>query len=416
MKPLSVAVRTVVSVLLFSCVPAAHALSRDYSAVYRPDPSKPNENTFSNTTQPSGHCLSYPQQCGPTMFSFRVPLVFDSVGPIQANHTDPRQGAMLKAPANWRTAQVTHASTGETEVVEVRVSGMGSRYLLPVSVIDLVGGGMNGTAAHEALWGGPGHGWQSAPSPCRYSGVSLLNLTWFQFFWRTPVEGACVKKARYLIPSMRYEYLDVVFELRTPNPLRMSSGQYRGSLTYSLGPGQDFDMGDVMIPDDSAFTLNFKLDVDHTLKVEVPPGGNRVELVPQEGWQSWLNTGQKPTRLFRDQRFHISASSRFKMALECEQVSGNTCAITDTDSGHAVPVDVSVSLPEGLTDASGQPVNRRPLRRDGSGTELFQPGSYIDRRPGMLHFEISQGSVEQMLDSGAKAYTGNVTVIWDSEV
>jgi hypothetical protein len=175
-------------------------------------------------------------------------------------------------------------------------------------------------------------------------------------------------------------------------------------------------MGDVMIPDDSAFTLNFKLDVDHTLKVEVPPGGNRVELVPQEGWQSWLNTGQKPTRLFRDQRFHISASSRFKMALECEQVSGNTCAITDTDSGHAVPVDVSVSLPEGLTDASGQPVNRRPLRRDGSGTELFQPGSYIDRRPGMLHFEISQGSVEQMLDSGAKAYTGNVTVIWDSEV
>ncbi|MFL6533075.1 MAG: hypothetical protein ACJ8G8_07085, partial [Pseudomonas sp.] len=145
-------------------------------------------------------------------------------------------------------------------------------------------------------------------------------------------------------------------------------------------------------------------------------GGNRVELVPQEGWQSWLNSGRKPTRLFRDQRFHISASSRFKMELECQYVSGNTCAISETGTGHAVPVDVSVTLPDGLTDGAGQPVNRRRLLRDGSGTELFQPGLYVDRRSGTLHFEVGRGSVEEMLDSGAKAYTGNITVIWDSEV
>ncbi|ALQ05435.1 hypothetical protein AK973_4986 [Pseudomonas brassicacearum] len=175
-------------------------------------------------------------------------------------------------------------------------------------------------------------------------------------------------------------------------------------------------MGDVMLPNDSALTLNFNLEVQHTLQVEVPPGGNRVELVPQEGWQSWLNSGRKPTRLFRDQRFHISASSRFKMALECQIISGNTCAISEAGTGHAVPVDVSVSLPDGLTDAAGQPVNRRRLLRDGSGTELFQPGFYVDRRPGTLHFEVARTSVEEMLDSGAKAYTGNVTVIWDSEV
>jgi hypothetical protein len=215
---------------------------------------------------------------------------------------------------------------------------------------------------------------------------------------------------------MSYRHLDFAYELRTPNPLRMSSGQYRGSVTYGVGPGQDFDMGDVMLPNDSVITLNFKLDVEHTLKVEVPPGGNRVELVPPEGWQAWLNSGRKPTRLFRDQRFHISASSRFKMAIECQHISGNTCAISETGTGHAVPVDVSVTLPDGLTDAAGQPVNRRRLLRDGSGTELFQPGFYVDRRLGALHFEVGQGSVEQMLDTGAKAYSGNVTVIWDSEV
>ncbi|WP_214512421.1 hypothetical protein [Pseudomonas brassicacearum] len=415
MKPLSVAVRSVVSVLLFSCVPAANALTQDISALFRPDPSKPNENTFLNTTPISGYCADRPSDCRATgMFSVRLRLSANTISPIQANHEDPRQGAMFKVPASWRPVQVTHTGTGEIKTVEVRWSGFGSRQLFSNSVIELVGGGASVWGAHRALWSGLE--WVYAPLPCQYSGVSLYNITSYAFFWKVPTEGVCGKTARYLIPAMSYNYLDFAYELRTPNPLKMSSGQYTGSLTYSVGPGQDIDMGDVMIPNDSALTLNFKLDVEHTLKVEVPPGGNRVELVPQEGWQSWLNSGRKPTRLFRDQRFHISASSRFKMALECQTVSGNTCAISEAGTGHAVPVDVSVTLPNGLTDAAGQPVNRRRLLRDGSGTELFQPGFYVDRRPGTLHFEVARSSVEEMLDSGAKAYTGYVTVIWDSEI
>ncbi|MFL6964936.1 hypothetical protein ACJ6X8_01710 [Pseudomonas alvandae] len=415
MKPLSVAVRSVVSVLLFACVPVANALERDITAIFRPDPSKPQENTFLNTTPVSGYCEQYPAQCSTSkMFSIRLPLIFNSAGPIQADHESIRQGAMFKVPADWRRAQVTHSRTGEVEDIEIRITGMGSQYQFPGSVVDLVGGGVGVLTAHQKLW--VGSDWVNASSPCRYSGVGSYNSTRYMFFWKTPVEGECVKRARYLIPTMSYNYLDFAYELRTPNPLKMSSGQYTGSLTYRVGPGQDFDMGDVMLPDDSTLTLNFKLNVEHTLKVEVPPGGNRVELVPQEGWQSWLNSGRKPTRLFRDQRFHISASSRFKMELECQYVSGNTCAISETGTGHAVPVDVSVTLPDGLTDGAGQPVNRRRLLRDGSGTELFQPGLYVDRRSGTLHFEVGRGSVEEMLDSGAKAYTGNITVIWDSEV
>ncbi|WP_417696155.1 hypothetical protein [Pseudomonas sp.] len=415
MKYLPVNMRSVVGALLLACVPVANALNQDISALFRPDASKPQENTFLNTTPVSGYCAQYPAECRSTkMFSIRMPLTASSTGPIQAGHGDARQGAMFKVPANWRTAQVTHLTTGETETVEVRWSGIGSRYQFPGSVIDLVGGGVDMLTAHKRLWNGSS--WVYAPSPCQYSGVGAYGSNWYMFFWKTPVEGACAKRANYLIPSMSYTYLDFAYELRTPNPLKMSSGRYTGSLTFSVGPGQDVDLGDVMIPNDSAITLNFNLDVEHTLKVEVPPGGNRVELVPQEGWKSWLNSGRKPTRLFRDQRFHISASSRFKMALECQHISGNTCAITETATGHAVPVDVSVTLPDDLTDAGGLPVNRRRLLRDGSGTELFRPGLYVDRRLGMLHFEVGQSSVEQMLDTGATAYSGNVTVIWDSEV
>jgi hypothetical protein len=413
MKFSSLAVRSVLVALLLACAPAASALSKDITAVFRPDPSKPDENKFTNTTEVTGYCQSNPSQCR-DRFSIRLRIRFDSAEAIQANHADRRRGAMFKLPTSWQPIQVTHATTGETETVQVRWSGVGSEYRLPTSVVGLVGGGVSAQEAHRKLWNGST--WVNAPTPCRYSGVGVYDSLMYRFFWQTPVEGVCAKRASYRIPTISYSYLDFAYELRTPNPLGMSSGQYRGSLNYSVGPRQDVDMGDVMLPSDSIITLNFILDVEHTLKVDIPPGGSRVELVPQEGWQAWLSSGQRPTRLFRDQRFHISASSRFKMALDCPAISGNTCAITEASTGHAVPVDVSVTLPHGLTDATGQPVNRRRLLRDGSGTELFRPGSYLERKPGTLHFEVARENVRAMLDSGGTKYAGNVTVIWDSEV
>jgi len=72
----------------------------------------------------------------------------------------------------------------------------------------------------------------------------------------------------------------------------MRAGTYRGQVTYSVGPHKDFDLGNVMLPNDEQITLNFILSVDHILKVEIPPGGERVELLPQGGWQGWLSQAQ----------------------------------------------------------------------------------------------------------------------------
>ncbi|WP_371918633.1 hypothetical protein [Pseudomonas sp. ICMP 460] len=220
------------------------------------------------------------------------------------------------------------------------------------------------------------------------------------------------------VPSVDYFQLEYAYELKTPNPLTMGVGTYRGSIAYSVGPNQDFDFGDIMIPSDNTLVFNFKLDVVHILKIDIPPGGNNVELVPQGGWQAWLNRGRKPTRLFRDQTVNVFASSRFKMQLDCQYAEAdNTCRIVDSVSGESVPVNVSVTLPHGITDEAGRPVNRRPLRRDGVGTELFQPTQYVDRKPSTLHFEIERDEVEKMLKVGeSRTYSGNVTVIWDSEV
>ncbi|MCP1441406.1 hypothetical protein J3D54_000538 [Pseudomonas sp. GGS8] len=394
-------------------VEPAMSTSMDIKAVFRPDPSKPADNKFINQTPSSGYCASYPSECkNLNMFSIRLPLKFESVRPMLPD-AESRNNAMFRVPAQWRSLPVKNENTGELEQVEIRITGMGSQYKLSETTVSLTGAS-NWLEGHQTLWGSS---WVYSPPPCEYSGVGSYDPWSYTFFWKTPVEGVCVKSTRYPIPAMTYNYVDFAYELRTPNPLEMSSGLYTGTMSYRVGPGGDFDMGDVMLPDDNLITLNFALNVEHTLKVDIPPGGNQVELVPPGGWQAWLTQGRKPTRLFRDQTFNISSSSRFKMQLECEIPGLFDCMIRDPVSQRAAVVQLSVSLPNGLTDISGQPVTRRPLRVGQVNAQEFKPGYYVDRAPGILHFEIAPYYVNYMIKPGeASRYSGNITVIWDSDV
>jgi hypothetical protein len=106
------------------------------------------------------------------------------------------------------------------------------------------------------------------------------------------------------------------------------------------------------------------------------------------------------------------------MNLGCEYtMDSKTCSLRDQVSGHDVPLLISVSLPRGLSDMSGGPIERRRLFMDGSGTEMIQPDFYLERKPATLHFEIPASEVASMIDTGrVRQYSGNVTVIWDSEI
>jgi hypothetical protein len=391
-------------VLACAFMQSAIAATVEMTAVFRPDPANPMKNAFINTTPQGGYCGDHPEYCEDGVFSIALPIRFRSIGLIQAMH-EQRKGAMFKVPSSWKDLTVIHDGTGEAETVRMRVNGIGAAYRikspLPVGVWD--------------------SSWVNAPSPCRYGGVGYGNATYYAFFWRVPADaGVCAKRAYKDITEdyqFAYENTGFTYELITPNPLKMSAGTYRGVLNYSVGPQQDFDMGDLMLPDDNLITLNFALNVEHTLKVDIPPGGNQVELVPPGGWQSWLTQGRKPTRLFRDQTFNISSSSRFKMQLQCEITGLFDCMIRDSVSQRAAVVQLSVSLPNGLTDIHGQPVTRRPLHVGQVNAQEFKPGFYVDRAPGTLHFEVAPYYVDYMIKAGeASKFRGNITVIWDSEV
>ena len=396
-------------------VSPAEAIVQEIRATFSPDPAYPHRNLFINRTPVSGYCAERPGDCEQQgMFSIRLPLQFASARAMQPDGS-PRNSAMFSVPSQWRPLSVTNSATGETETVELRIAGFGSQYVLSDTAMKLTGA-PTALLGHQSLWG---TSWVYAAPPCEYSGVGLYGDAFYRFFWKTPVQGTCVKTARFTIPSMAYPFLDFAYELKTPNPLKMSSGVYTGNLNYLIGAGGDFDMGDVMVPDDPQLTLSFILEVQHTLKVDIPPGGESIQLVPVGGWQSWLQAGRKPVRLMRDQTFNISASSRFKMFMECEIDSANNqdCAIADRESRRRVRLQVSVSLPNGLTDMAGQPVRQMRLRSGAGNALYFQPGFYVDRAPGVLHFEVPPDQMAFMLEPGVgPVYRGKVTVIWDSEV
>ncbi len=389
----------------------AQAGSAEIRAEFRPDPANPMLNQFKNNMPSSGYCAWFTAFCNRNnLFSLDMPIgAFPqtSGGPVPAMHANPRQGAYLKVPSEWRTLTVTN-ERGNTEQLEVRISGIGGRADHFLNVEEIPG-------YYEGLWS-TGR-WHKAPAPCLPSG-GLNGTSWFVvFFWLVPENaGACATQALFDLPNFEYRYLQFGYELRTPKPLGMPTGVYRGTIVYTAGPGMDFDLGDRVVPRESDVTLNFVLSVEHILKVEVPPGGDRIELIPQGGWQAWVQQGRRPTRLFRDQTFIIGSSSPFKIQLECQFPMGNTCGL-QAASGETVPLNIAVSLPGGIGDESGQPVKRKPLLLDGSGTRLFTSNYYVDRRPGTLHFEIPASEVEPMFAPGAPdRYAGTVTVIWDSEV
>lgn len=402
----SVCVKASVTALGLLVMGAAHGLVQEITADFRPDPANPMANTFKNTTPESGMCPWHmPARCKQLgIFSIRsLGINFNASGPIQANHTDPRKGAYFKVPTSWRELTVTNVETGQNETLKIRIAGFGNKWIMT-------------PPADVSAWDKDRYFWVYPPPPCVSTGLDTGNPRLQLWAWITPLDAdACKVQATDDIPGLVYDTFEYFYELKTPNPLKMDSGRYVGSTTYTIGHLGDFDFGDIMLPDDNALTFNFTLDVDHHLRVEVPPGGNRIELEPQGGWQAWLQNGRKPSRLFRDQTVNLWASSAFKMNLECGEPLGNTCSLRNTE-GHQVPLDVAVTLPPGLSDSAGRPVNRLPLRLDGSGTQLFQPSRYIERMPSTLHFEVKADGVSEMLYQGGGTYNGTVTVVWDSQV
>ena len=403
------------NVLFFLCVQVAvtlqplQAAEQLITAVFTPDPTDPSHNKFINTTPVAGYCLILPGQCAANGFSsVNFPIDFDASKGLDPDEAlaDRRKAAYLLIPSTFRTVTITHDQTGVSSQVQWRISGLGGRYILS-----------SGTW-HGHLWEST---WVNAPSPCTYGGVGSGNATFYDYFWKAPQTAttACVKMPKVPIPApFRYRNMNISYEMHTPNPLAMEMGTYSGSITYGIGPGQDFDFGDIMQPSDNQITFNFKLTVNHLLKVEFPPGANRVVLQPEGGWQRWLATGRPPPSLNANHDFKISSSGRFKVYLECQYAEQGTCGIrTSGQEQPTVGVDIQLTLPVGIViDSGGQPALRVALSAGENGAVVFRTVTSQFARKATLHYVVPAASTEQLLRHPGSTYKGNATIIFDADI
>lgn len=371
---------------------------------------------FKNTTRAGQSCAGPAERLcdSEKIFSVNSGIVLRSNSEIRADHANERQGVMFKVPASWKTIEVRNSITGEGHALKVRIAGIGFRGETD-DVRLLTGAPLGGSyyTAHSKLWGSGDFG--NAPSPCVFPGLRrAMGPEHFDFSWLTPVDGVCAKQAKFRIPRIDFKYIEILYQWETPKAWVMGAGRYVGESTYTLGSGGDFDFGDVLAPSEDALTLRFTIDVDHSLNVHLSPGGNRVELVPEGGWQRWLqNPAHVPKKLFRDQDFHLTASGRFGMRLICSTTYGEWCAIRN-ENNHSIPVAVDVTLPSGIVDSEGRPVVRQTLRNDQD--VKFRLGNYVDNKPGTLHFEANRLIDEMLREHAGSTYSGTITVVWDSEV
>lgn len=405
-----------VALILMCCVLPTSAYEKTIEAVYTPDPNNPMKNTFVLQTPAEGHC-GMPSTCSGA-WGMLWPVIFESPTGIDpaANANDQRQGAYMKIPLSWRSVMLVNTKTGSQAELKVRATAIGGRYVLTRPAAELSPGGPTAPyLGHGLLW--QGGTWHEV-SPCYSSRLWYLVSTIHEFFWEYRSKDTCTKKALYDIPGpFIYERVQTAFEFVMPNPLDMEPGDYAASTLYSVGPGQDYDLGELMLPSDSQLVLDFKFVVNSALSVDFPPGSQRAVLQPREGWQGWLNSGRKAPGLSAFQNFKLSTSSNFKMYLDCQYSVGTDCAIyaeSATKNAQVAVVDTMVSFPAGITLARGKRTAIKvPLAQGIHHAVSFDIEGVQVSRGATMNYEIKPEVTELMVDNPGSTYTGVVTIIFD---
>ncbi|MCC9006865.1 hypothetical protein [Pseudomonas putida] len=373
-------------------VPGAEALDVTLSAQYLGKAS----GQFENTTPLALFCRRFAYRCTNNDV-VDVPLTYTK----EVTTASPRAQFFIQMPGR-RQIDVFHEVTGEPHTVSFEFSGVSQKtggevwYQSPVYNPILQGGCSNGG--------------------------TIGNPPWVFFLWviTNPASpGGCHSLNNRMGPDY-HGFIDVTdmgvsYNLNMPAPFRMKTGIYRGSVTYSVGPGGDFDFGDgVTALSANSVTINLVLDVQHAFFFDFPPGTDRAVLEPRDGWQNWLAGGSVPQRLYRDLPFRLSSSGPFKVYKMCQYVIGARCGIAN-EQGDQVPVLLSMSLPPGIK-YRGQPVESLALPTGRAQALQFEAVQPTLNRPGQMHFEIAKEDVRRMLPNAGSVYTGLATVVFDAEL
>ncbi|MDD1984126.1 hypothetical protein [Pseudomonas asiatica] len=302
---------------------------------------------FENTTPLAAYCQRWSADCR-EMRAMQLPITYDRT--TIKNSGDVRDHFYVQLPSA-RTVDVFNSTTGESHRlnfeflgVSQQVQGTPELRVNPVWTYYVRGG-----CSYRQTFG-----YASRPYATHY--------LWLVRDPKSPAGCYSIHDAMstgYTVKTS-VSNMGIAYRLTMPEPSRMKPGFYTGSLTYSIGPGGDFDFGNgVSAINGNSLTLNFELDVQHAFVFEFPPGSDRAVLEPPGGWSAWLGGRGAPQRLQRDVPFRLWSTGPFKVYKLCQPYQGSGCAIRSSDN-HSVPVAIALSLPGGIQH-QGKPVQRLEL-------------------------------------------------------
>lgn len=380
--------------LYLLALPVAHALEVTLSAQYRAESSA----KFEHTTPPASACALFPSLCTNSP-SVTLPITYTKFTQIS---TQPRENFYMRGPAP-KQVDIYHEQSGETYQAQLKFTRLAQQVASPRR--------RNNPAASRYRMGGncqPQNGtWLS-----QNEYLTRWHIDTIPFECWTRPENVASNSQETVTTSE----LSLVYTLGLPPPYKLRPGIYRGSVTYTLGTGGDFDFGDdVTALNSNDVKVNIVLDVQHSFRVDFPVGFDHAVLEPPGGWTSWLDGGRVPPRIYSDKSMRLWSTGPFRVYKLCEYDVGDVCGIRNR-RGEEVALKVGITLPYGIRYEGWRTVNNMPLPTGRAAALEVEAMLLTANGPGQLHFEVAQADLRPMLDRGGEQYSGKVTVIFDAEI
>lgn len=372
----------------------AAAVDLQIMAEFRPSALDPTHNQFVNMTPQSGFCSQHATLCRPGDFTIDTGINV-AQRRLFGGGEDPRERWYLAVDGNWRDVTVRNERSGHELNVRIRLFLIGMNWGLPN---DGSGPGANG----------------SATGGCR-GRLGVGSGSFYRYAWEVPLGNAvCVRSPRAETDRIaNYLNFSIGYHLETPNPLQAQDGLYSGGVSYTVGNGQQIDLGQGDYSDPE-LNLQLALNVMHDFQVRFPAETPRVQLAPDGGWSQWIDHGVVPARLWQELPFHLTTSMDFSMRLRCEHEVAGRCGIRNENSSEVVPVDVDVTLPGMSNVHDGRPAQHTALPPEGLPSPRFTPDGYLMGRRSTLRFTAGREAATEMLKQPGSRWAGDVTIVFDA--
>lgn len=246
---------------------------------------------------------------------------------------------------------------------------------------------------------------------CRYlerEVAGYINLTSWIVLWGD-VGGKSCYTGLSVDGTSDIQAMFLGFKITPPSPLKMSNGIYTGSIILSVGQNKDIDLGNGVY-EDNQLIIELTLKVQHQIKVEFPPGGDKVVLQPPGGWHDWIYRGKAriPPYLIAELPYRLWSSSDFNVWLNCQYAIGEVCMLNNERLGMQVRLDVI------YVNKSKEEI---PLKH--GVKKLFSAslrGPYFINEERSIIFKVQEPVLALMMEYPGSTYKGNVTLIYDAAI